>query len=63
MALLQLVAEERGNIVSVEHHREGMALPIGQTEVELTLGTRDAEHCDALVAAITARGYPVEPLS
>jgi len=63
MALLQLVAGERGNIVSVEHHREGMALPIGETEVELTLGTRDAAHCDALIAAIAARGYPVESLT
>src|ERR687897_2553630 len=32
--LLQLVAEERANVVSVEHHREGMRLPIGQTEGE-----------------------------
>ena len=63
MRLLGLVAEERGNIVSVEHHREGMALPIGETEVELTLATRDTEHCGALIAALTARGYPVESLT
>jgi threonine dehydratase len=61
--LLQLVAEERGNVVSVEHHREGMALPIGETEVELTLATRDEPHCQALLAALGARGYPLERLS
>ncbi len=61
--LLQLVAAERGNVVSVEHHREGMALPIGETEVELTLATRDAAHCTALLDALTARGYPLERLS
>ena len=60
--LLQLVAEERGNVVSVEHHREGMALPLGQTEVELTLGMRDEEHCADLVAALAAREYVVERL-
>lgn len=60
--LLQLVAEERGNVVSVEHHREGMALPLGQTEVELTLGMRDEEHCADLVAALAARDYAVERL-
>ena len=60
--LLQLVAEERGNVVSVEHHREGMALPVGETEVELTLATRDAEHCEALLAALAARGYAAERL-
>jgi threonine dehydratase len=61
--LLQLVADERGNVVSVEHHREGMALPIGETEVELTLATRDDEHCNALLAAFAARDYPFERLS
>jgi len=61
--LLQLVAAERGNVVSVEHHREGMALPIGETEVELTLATRDADHCEALVDALAVHGYPAERLS
>jgi threonine dehydratase len=61
--LLELVAEERANVVSVEHHREGMALPVGETEVELTLGTRDVEHCNALLAALAARGYPVESIT
>ena len=61
--LLELVAEERANVVSVEHHREGMALPVGETEVELTLGTRDLEHCNALLAALAEHGYPVESLT
>jgi threonine dehydratase len=60
--LLELVAQERGNVVSVEHHREGMAIMVGETEVELTLTTRDAEHCTSLLAALRARGYPVERL-
>jgi threonine dehydratase len=61
--LLQLVAEERANVVSVEHHREGMRLPIGETEVELTLAMRDEAHCDELRAALAERNYPVERLS
>jgi threonine dehydratase len=61
--LLELVADERANVVSVEHHREGMALPVGETEVELTLGTRDVEHCNALLAALAEHGYPVEPIT
>ncbi len=61
--LLQLVAEERANVVSVEHHREGMELPIGQTEVELTLAMRDEAHCDELRATLLKRGYPAERLS
>jgi threonine dehydratase len=61
--LLQLVAAERANVVSVEHHREGMDLPIGQTEVELTLAMRDEAHCDELRATLAERGYPAERLS
>ena len=61
--LLQLVAEERANVVSVEHHREGMALPIAETEVELTLATRDEAHCAELVRVMLARGYPLERLN
>lgn len=60
--LLELVARERGNLVSVEHHREGMAVPIAETEVELTLSTRDEEHCTALLAALSEQGYEVERL-
>ena len=61
--LLQLVAAERGNVVSVEHHREGMSLPVGETEVELTLATRDADHCGELLASLAARGYHAERIS
>jgi threonine dehydratase len=60
--LLELVAEQRVNVVSVEHHREGMAVSVAETEVELTLTTRDAEHCAEVLAALEALGYPVERL-
>src|SRR5439155_9552357 len=45
--LLQLCAEKRVNVVSVEHHREGMHISVAETEVELTVGTRDLAHGDA----------------
>jgi threonine dehydratase len=61
--LLSLVAEERGNVISVEHHREGMDIPVSETEVELTLVTRDEEHCQQLLSAMAERGYTVERLS
>jgi threonine dehydratase len=61
--LLSLVAEERGNVISVEHHREGMDIPVSETEVELTLVTRDEEHCRQLLGAMAERGYTTERLS
>jgi threonine dehydratase len=60
--LLSLVAEERGNVISVEHHREGMEIPVSETEVELTLVTRNEEHCRQLLEAMADRGYVVERL-
>ena len=60
--LLELVAEERGNVVSVEHHREGMAILVAETEVELTVVTRNEEHCAALCAALEERGYALDRL-
>jgi threonine dehydratase len=60
--LLDLVASQRGNIVSVDHHREGTTTTALQTEVELVVATRDAAHCDELLAAVQAAGYPVERL-
>ena len=60
--LLELVAEERGNVVSVEHHREGMAIHVAETEVELTVVTRNEEHCTALCAALEERGYALDRL-
>jgi threonine dehydratase len=61
--LLNLIAEQRGNVVSVEHHREGVSMAVTQTGVELTIVTRDAEHRDALLAALRAAGYEPERLT
>ena len=60
--LLSLIAAERGNVISVEHHREGMDVPVTATEVELTLVTRDEAHCVDLIAATETAGFPVERL-
>jgi threonine dehydratase len=60
--LLSLFAEEHGNVVSVEHHREGMDVPVTETEVEATLLMRDQEHCAALLDAMRSQGYVVERL-
>jgi threonine dehydratase len=60
--LLSLIAEARGNVVSVEHHREGMDVPVAETEVELTLITRDQEHCTVLLDEMRSWGYTVQRL-
>jgi threonine dehydratase len=60
--LLGLIAEERVNVLAVEHHREGMDLPVTGTEVELTLATRDEEHCRHVLRLLADWGYETERL-
>jgi threonine dehydratase len=60
--LLTLIADQRVSVQAVEHHREGVALGVAETEIELTLLTRDEDHCLDLVAEMQRWGYPVERL-
>jgi threonine dehydratase len=61
-SVLDLVARSRGNVVSVDHHREGRTTSALQTEIELVVSTRDEEHCEELLATLRAAGYTVERL-
>jgi threonine dehydratase len=61
--LLTLLADERVNVVEVEHQRETAGLPVAETGVELTLVTRDAAHCDEILATMARLGYPAERLT
>jgi threonine dehydratase len=62
LRLLQLVAQERVNVLSVEHRREGVDIPLGATGIDLTLLTRDEEHCEGLLREMRGWGYEVERL-
>jgi len=59
LRLLALIAEQRVNVLDIEHHRAGPRLPIQQVEVVMTLETRDRVHCAALLELLRARGYAV----
>ncbi len=60
--VLDLIAEGRGNVVSVDHHREGRTTSALQTEIELIVSTRDEEHCQDLLGALREAGHGVERL-
>jgi threonine dehydratase len=62
LKLLQLVAEERVNVLSVEHRREGVDIPVGATGIDLTLLTRDDSHCEELLDQMRGWGYEIERL-
>lgn len=63
LKLLQRVAEQRVNVVSVFHRREGVLIGLGETEIELTLSMRDEAHCEAVLESLRGLGYPVDRLS
>ncbi|HWQ24230.1 MAG TPA: pyridoxal-phosphate dependent enzyme, partial [Gaiellaceae bacterium] len=50
--VLDVVARGRGNVVSVDHRREGTTRSALQTEVEVVVSTRDEAHCEELLAAL-----------
>ena len=49
--------------LSVGHHREGTDVHIAQTGVELTVITRNEEHCARLCSALEGRGYVLDRLA
>ena len=60
--LLTQLAEERVNVIAVQHQREGVRMPLAETGVELTVQTRDEEHCLDVLARLREWGYEVERL-
>jgi threonine dehydratase len=58
--VLDVVARGRGNVVSVDHHREGRTTSAMQTEIELVISTRDEAHCDELLEALRAESRTIE---
>ncbi|HEY7648611.1 MAG TPA: threonine ammonia-lyase [Methylomirabilota bacterium] len=55
--LSELIAEERANILQIEHDRAFSNAPIGEAEVELTLETSGRPQIERLLARLGAAGY------
>jgi threonine dehydratase len=60
LKLLGLLAQDRINLIDVEHHREGMDVAVTDVEVELTVETRDEEHGREVLATLGRWGYEAE---
>ncbi|MBW3579228.1 MAG: threonine ammonia-lyase [Actinobacteria bacterium] len=58
--LLGLLAEERANVVAVEHHRFLRRLRMEEVEVVLELETRGPDHVEAISQRMLAADYPFE---
>jgi threonine dehydratase len=59
---LDVVSQHHANIFAIRHDRTPQDLAITDTEVEIDLETRGAEHAATLCDAIEAAGYPLDIL-
>jgi threonine dehydratase len=55
--LLEVVGDSGGNLVDVEHIREGVDLHVRETAVQLVVETRSRQHCDTVLAQVRGAGY------
>ena len=55
--LLATVASAGGNLIGVEHVRDGVDLHVRETGVELTMETRGRDHATELVERLRGAGY------
>ena len=58
--LLRVVAECGGNVVDVEHLRDGIDLHVRETAIKLVLQTRGAESNRELLDAARAEGFSIK---
>jgi len=60
--IVGIIADERANVLSIDHHREGRNIGVLETEAELTLETRDEVHSQTVLRALTDAGFVVTRL-
>ena len=57
--LLRVVADHGGNVVDVEHLRDGIDLHVRETAIKLVLQTRGRENSEEILEAARAEGFSV----
>lgn len=60
--VLNLLAQQKSNVLHIQHARFRSNIPINCTEIEVELETRDADHAQEILAALQQRGYQVHRL-
>ena len=53
-SVLSTIGDQRGNVLSVEHHREGTGLAFGTVEIQVALETRGPDHIARILEALSA---------
>ncbi len=58
--LLQLIADLDGNVLNINHQRIGAKVFPGQTQIQLSLETKNQAHIDQIVQKMKDVGYEVQ---
>jgi threonine dehydratase len=56
-ALSEIISAAGANVLSVDHHRFGIDLPVGRVHVALLLEVRNRAHADEVASALVAAGF------
>jgi threonine dehydratase len=59
--LSSLLASTGANVLSVAHHRFGIAMPVGRVQVVLLLEVRNRDHAREVEAELRAQGFAPGP--
>ncbi len=58
----KVIGDLGGNIIEVAHNRLALDVPAKGAEFDILMETRDAQHTQEIVEALTQVGYPPRPL-
>jgi threonine dehydratase len=56
-AVSAILAGTGANVLSVSHHRFGIAMPVGRVQIVLLLEVRDRDHAAEVEAALASHGF------
>ncbi|MCX7571661.1 threonine ammonia-lyase [Tumebacillus sp. DT12] len=57
--VLKIFADERANIIGIQHHRMGNHVMLGEAEIEIDVETRDLRHQELILQRLQEMGYGV----
>lgn len=57
--ILKIIAEEGGNIITIEHNRAKIDLPFKEAEIEIELETKDELHISKILKSLEENNYKI----
>jgi len=58
--ILKVIAEERGNVISINHDRINLRIRPAETEVSITIETSGGEHIERILKSLKLHGYKIK---